>query len=460
MDLKRIDFKKFNIPVLVLFSVLSGLFFSCISFKCDDIFMSQSADFLGFARAMLDGKILYRDLVDHKGVLQFVPALISQAISRTSLYPYFIMNIASRVIFTIVTYFFVKNHSKIKDISVFLQVFLVISLFYLVTLQFMDYLLVDVFFLETYLFVYDYTQTRSKPSFWGYFVIGLLIGAIFSIKYTLVLYFVPTFLFFTIKTRKNTSWKSGIFSILGGILGVVASLFPQIWYCTKFGVWDNFFDAMFLVKSNSGAIYICIGFGLLLTAMYGFVIYKDNRCVDDLLPEIALNIGILLAFPSFSFVPYLYAPILYLEILIWMCSYKKRKLTVSTAAFVDFVLICFIVYPLIINFFHYPTTKSVAMKYGITYENILYIGEDFGFGLYNEPSYKKGVTFLPSRVITEESVPNILEQYQPLLDSGEYEYVFLPRNKLFDPFEEVVSKNYEYAEKVRVGNIYKKRAEN
>ena len=460
MDLKKIDFKKFNIPVLVLFSVLSGLFFSCISFKGDDIFMSQSADFLGFARAMLDGKVLYRDLVDHKGVLQFVPSLISQAISRTSLYPYFIMNIASRVIFTIVTYFFVKKHSKIKNVSVFLQAFFVISLFYLVTLQFMDYLLVDIFFLETYLFVYDYTQTRSKPSFLGYFIIGLLIGVIFSIKYTLVLYFVPIFLFFTIKTRKNTSWKSGIFSILGGILGVVAGFLPQIWYCTKFGVWNDFFDAMFLVKSNSCVIYICLGFGLLLTVMYGFFIYKDKQGADDTLPEIALNIGILLAFPSFSFVPYLYAPILYLEVLIWICSYKKRKPAVSTAAFFGFILICFIVYPLIINFFHYPTTKSVAIKYGITYENILYIGEDFGFGLYNEQSYKENVTFLPSRAITEETVPNILEQYQPLLESGEYEYVFLLRHKLFAPFEEIVSKNYEYAEKVRVGNIYKKRAEN
>ena len=324
----------------------------------------------------------------------------------------------------------------------------------------MDYLLIDVFFLETYLFVYDYTQTRNKPSFFGYFIIGLLIGVIFSIKYTLVLYFVPMFIFFTMKTRKNTSLKVGIFSILGGILGIVVGLIPQIWYCTKFGVWNDFFNAMLLVKSSNCAIYICLGFGLFLTTMYGFFIYKGNHRVDEILPEMALNIGILLAFPSFSFVPYLYAPILYLEILIWICSYKKRKQAFSTTVFFGFVLICFIVYPLIINFFHYPTTKSVAMKYGITYENILYIGEDFGFGLYNEQSYKGNVTFLPSRVITEESVPNILEQYQPLLDSGEYEYVFLPRNKLFAPFEEIVSKNYEYAEKVRVGNIYKKRTEN
>ena len=72
-------------------------FCSCISFLGDDAYLYQVGDFLGYARAMLDGQVLYRDLLDHKGVLQFVPALVAQSISRTSLYPYLVLNIVGRL---------------------------------------------------------------------------------------------------------------------------------------------------------------------------------------------------------------------------------------------------------------------------------------------------------------------------------------------------------------------------
>ena len=112
-------------------------------------------------------------------------------------------------------------------------------------------------------------------------------------------------------------------------------------------------------------------------------------------------------------------------------------------------------YPFLVEISSYPKIKDVAEKYQITYDNILYLGEDGGFGLFSEDSYKSGVGFLPTRAIVSKTEEEFLEQYEPILSSKEYKYVILVNHSKFLFFQEVVEKYYDKVEITRFGTLYK-----
>ena len=141
-------------------------------------------DYINIGKAMLDGAILHRDVIDHKGLYTFIPYVLFACINRYGYTAYCVATFFGGAIFGILTYVYIYQFKQNKTFALVLaSVTSCVALFLFRIFMPAPFFSADVlaYFVLLYLFWYVLSERfktiyyKDWAFFWFYFWIVFMV---------------------------------------------------------------------------------------------------------------------------------------------------------------------------------------------------------------------------------------------------------------------------------------------
>lgn len=271
-----------------LFSVVVALFAFGSSPFYPIVDWADPNCFLTVGRAVLDGKVIYRDIYEQKGFYVYFIHAFCALISDSSFIGVFFVEIA--LLFLVL--FFAWKILEVYSVENVLTKLVVVTLFGL-SVAFSHAMstgnsveeFVSPFFLWVLYLTVKHIKKEDAFSKREYFLIGILAGVVFWSKFTLVAFFIGWFVFFVcINIRRKTEVEIGKCIAFVAVGAVTATLPGVIYFLVNRAVGDwlrvYLYDNLFVYSGNRGVLQtilypiINIFLTLLQNVFYGiFVVF-------------------------------------------------------------------------------------------------------------------------------------------------------------------------------------------
>lgn len=257
--------QKKELLIIVLFSC----FISFISFGSSPIVYNNACDtnvFVIMGRALASGKIVYKDIFDHKGWYLYLFYALGALISNNSeLGIYFVESLffvlESILIFKITSLFLNEQNSLIATFCmIFLGTFKHIGLYRGTTEGFVVlFNYISIYYLLKYCKTRDLINSMHPPIYM--LIHGICVGIAFGIKANYILMWIPIPIFVIYDLLRHKMFYLAIKNVLFGLCGVLISWCPMIIYAFST---DSFRDMYFCSikfnmlysSDNSGVLYM------------------------------------------------------------------------------------------------------------------------------------------------------------------------------------------------------------
>ena len=313
---QRIFWEKYG--VFILFALFSALLLSVCS-MCSFLFpIHNRADqnvFFTIGREMLHGKVIYRDLFEHKGPLTYFLHAFAASISSNSFIGLYLIECVSLTIFMIFAY---KTARLLTDrINSFYAVLTVVTVM-LCSNCFLrgdnvEELCWPLFMISVYYLLrarpFPYNPAPKAQSPLLYFVNGVLCGIVLWIKFNIIGFWIGWAIVALLPYLLQKKFKTFFCHSFLFLLGIAVTALPWlIYFAAKNALHDFFYTYfycnIFLYKDDTGLLYrllsIVIGIGrnllgnvvLIASSVYGLVRFCKMRVYAPLITYIGLYAGV------------------------------------------------------------------------------------------------------------------------------------------------------------------------
>ena len=465
MNCKQSHFKK-NRCLVFLFLIIAFVFvkipFSSVATNGNTIYNCMTADYWNFAKDIVNGKQLYVDLLDHKGIYMYFPYIFAYLLGKGNLgIVAFLEAVIYGLTISTVGYLSYKKTNNKKKSILFSFVFAIVYFFITIRCPLINVEgLIAPFYFLFYIWIV-YQQKIDKKYF---FLIGMILGVFTTIKYSSLLYFAYLFLFATISFFLNKKkWIEYAKCVAFGVLGFLVTVVPFAIYLVATNTLQSYISLMKEASfANANAIISYTRISILLF-VWSIFLYKKKKETF----EIVLSLSTLfLSLIGMQWLPHYFAFLFTICFPILLVNVDKKKKAVSS--FVIFFVFSILVVDCISENTILPeknyenTTKGISERYGMTNNNTLYLTEDLGFGAYSKEPFKDVYQWIPSRMIFVDSFYNyLLNLNRNRIQSKEYEYLVIgnyveliekddlvPNEKMWNELFEDVQNNYDLVEMV------------
>lgn len=343
--------------------------------------------FFDTGKAILDGAVMYRDVMDHKGIYTYVPYVIMAFISRTSYIHINIINCIGGIVVGLYLIYILSKYdvSNKKALAIaIITVALILMRCKVFCPAPFFYCEIPLFFMIPFLLYYFDSGKFKQIIYRDWFLFGIVFGLAIATKYSLVVLYFPFWLsmvsYYVIHIKQYS--VGAILKANGtAILGCICCLLPWMVYLTVYGLWRDVFTYYFGYVSAAGinpsyfiwsavlAVLVAVYHGkymnLVLFAMEIFMCFLATGGMKD-----EYTMGLLILFiPSIAI------------------ALKKYSLVPSIGCCICFGL--FILYCFFICRMNYhdmckgafdQSVASIGDELDITNDDVMYIGENMGLG--------------------------------------------------------------------------------
>lgn len=240
---RRTDFLIFLYCLLAAFIVLTICTKSSFLYPFND--WVDANCFFTVGKSMAEGKVLYRDIYEQKGILLYVLHALAYRISADTFFGVYLLEVLAGALFLFFAYKTVRLHAR-RGI-----------LFWLPWLGALIYtsnsfchgdsaeeLCLPI--LMACIYISERAFRRGKTlSFWDWFVAGLLGGCVLWIKFNLLGFFLGWALVPLYRTLRDKGFLSALRAVAGVLLGVLVPSVPVLLYFIKNDALSDFWTAYF-----------------------------------------------------------------------------------------------------------------------------------------------------------------------------------------------------------------------
>ena len=382
--------KKKDYFVFILILLLSGFVWVGLS-PFVGVYGHMACDYINFAKSMLDGAVLHKDIIDHKGLYTFVPYLFVCLLQRNGLAAYTVCTfifgcLLSLSCYLYLAYFNISFKKRCLVVVLFDLIVFVLTPFFQPIPAFTP----DNFMIPVVLFLFWYILSDKYlvVSYNYYFLFGLLFGIILWAKYPLLVFFFPFYLYLIVYVARYQTISNVIFIHIACLAGFLVASVPVFIYYGYHNCFDLLFNNyFFLVQPGLSNMrpYVFWGLSYLSLSVLA-VILKDKELKITCL-SMAMIFSCFLASGSLWTN---YTMIILVTLLpVFVVYYSKRTMPrFYVVALIAFLLIgsfSFSIYGY--DYIHYydKSFKTVAKEYDIDNNDLMYLFiEDLGFGLWSE----------------------------------------------------------------------------
>ncbi len=272
-------------------------------------------------KAMMNGKVLYRDVFDHKGPYTYFYFGFAYLLTKDSYVGLYLLQIVLSFIFAIFTKKTLELYG-IKDLKKNLIICTVIHLstyysFAVSVGNSVEEIAMPFLAISLYISL-KRIKNEQNLKFSDFIFMGLIGGFLFWIKFTLLAFFVGWFIYFFVVYIKQKSGKDILKMIFGILLGVVIITIPCIiYFAVNNALYDlyevYFYDNLFVYTGRdsknffyaigSGLGGICLAllnnFQISIPAIFGIVVFFKKKLKERFL--------LLATFISFLILSYVFA---------------------------------------------------------------------------------------------------------------------------------------------------------
>ena len=460
-DQKKSFWEKYGI--FIFFAVFSALLLSICS-MCSFLFpihnrVDQNV-FFTIGREILDGKVIYRDLFEHKGPLTYFIHAAAALLSSTSFIGVYLIEIISLTVFMIFAY---KTARLFTESTLSFYAVLTLTAVILCSECFLRGDNVEELCLP-FLMISSYYMLRAIPlnnnaapkaqSPLVFFGNGLLFGTVLWIKFTLVGFWIGWVLVTFLPFLFRKEFKKFFYGVFLFFVGFVVTALPWILYFYLKGalydfLYTYFYCNIFLYKDDSGVlsrlISVCFGIGRNLTgnlllvsaSVYGLVRLCKIRVYSPLITYLCLYAGVffggrwyayyylILAFYALFGIVYLLEDLKSFRFFLWFRFHLLKSLTLFLVFCLTGCALCSNCFPFYkLEKSRYPQFQfaSYIRNSGIENPTLLNYGFiDQGFYLAAEIS---PINKYFCRVnIPYNALPEMYDQQKELIDQKSVDFV-------------------------------------
>lgn len=416
--------------LIVIFTcIVAKMFTGCVSITGGSIYSTMVSDYWNFGKELLGEKILYVDIVDHKGFYLYQIYSFFVLISNNNIV---IIVFLETLVFaaTIGAFYWYEKDIEIGEKCknkrvVALFPTSMFALLYLVSTSFETNLLnTEGLSIIAIIIVWGILKKRKVVSWKMFFVLGVVLGILFNFKITSIATYIPLFVYACAKHIKNNGGaKMLTISISVGIVSFVLINVPFITYLIENKNLGKFIEVYSYACEGRGdtivkEIFISLLF--LVVAILYLYIFQDNERFYNILICVSM-IAFSVTFGRFiSYYLAFYIAIMLLELFCYEHTHIEVIIVITIIMTLQMFLRIFS-----IMFDDFYSKKSVAEEYNITNENILYIWEDGGYGVYSSDLYIEPYQWVPDMMFSsEEFVLFYKELTIERLKNKQFEYVY------------------------------------
>lgn len=214
--------------------------------------------FFTVGKSMLHGKVLYRDIFEHKGFYLYVLHALGYLISNTNFFGIYLLEIAAAFAFLVHTYKIALLFCSDADV---LYLIPVLAAFVYGTQAFSHGDSAEEFCLPLLAYALwaglKALRNNETPTNKEFFMIGVTSGCVLWIKYTMLGFYLGWFIVPAYLMIRGRAWKKLISSVAAIALGVGVATLPVLVYFAANGalhdLWQvYFYDNMFIYSSAEG----------------------------------------------------------------------------------------------------------------------------------------------------------------------------------------------------------------
>lgn len=209
-------------------------------------------------KSMLHGKVLYRDIFEHKGFYLYVLHALGYLISNTTFFGMYLLEIAAAFAFLVYTYKIALLFCSDADV---LYLIPVLAAFVYGTQAFSHGDSAEEFCLPLLAYALwaglKALRNNETPTNKEFFMIGVTSGCVLWIKYTMLGFYLGWFIVPAYLMIRSHAWKKLISSVAAIAVGVGVATLPVLVYFAANGalhdLWQvYFYDNMFIYSSAEG----------------------------------------------------------------------------------------------------------------------------------------------------------------------------------------------------------------
>ena len=388
------------------------------------------SDYFNFAKSMLQGDLLYVDLYDHKGIILFLLYFIPVLISNTSYYGVFIIEglISVGVVLACWRYCSYRHNKNTALIATALTIMTLHISFFQPMLNTEPICLIIVFLLLRYIEDKSYLNYSIR----AYLLFGLAFSVVFWMKYSLVLTIFPFWLYICMKSVKNKT--IGLFikrCCLSGLVfvGITSCIFGYFAYHNALSAMINTYfgtiePELCFIKGH--IIEITLGM-LLMIGLLGIVSnwknYKHEKFFYVLFVIIYLLTNCVAAGPD----AYTCCFVVFFLPMFLPDLWKVKKLNIiASLLFIGTLLLTGCILYKVQTKQDYTDIEKIAKQYEISNEDILYLCEDAGFGIFYEEGFLYKYQWKPTRVAYDKN-EECYESTMKWLKNMEFPYILVSK---------------------------------
>lgn len=409
---------------VVAFLSLAKLWLASVSIDGRFIRDVMVADYWNFAANLRGGKLLYRDLVDHKGLYLFALPYALQAIFGTKAIGVVAIVEATMFFATIASFYLFARKGcglSVNKSSVLSGVAAVCYFFASIGAPIMN---TEGYAAIALMLVYAYAFRAKEAKPLPFALIGMALGILGNMKFTAVAPFFPAFLLVAATHLKGRNGlKRLIFSIFTGIFGFVVVNIPFAWYLLKHDLVEDCIGVFGTTSSLASLIGTTkIALILLVMAMICLCVWKEQA---NLLKTTTIAGSVLLVIVFGSNAPYYLQFCVLIFVMIFASSKSYAKIPIA-------IIIVAALASLLLNnkfFFdgmHKVDRKEVFDALGTTNANTLYFSEDFGFGVFGGELYAEPLQWIPSKMLASNEFSRyIIDLTIERVKERRFKYIFV-----------------------------------
>lgn len=500
--MKSLNKNKIVTVFLLIYSFLMTYLHSFNSVRFTDASIySDNAIFYLIGKAMLQGKVLYKDIFDHKTPYVYFINAVASIFGKNHIGLYVLTSLVLFVTlyFTYKIVKYIVNDDLYAVLSsIFICLFLNNANMTLGFLRTEGYV-ISLILPAAYIFIKFLMEDKETFVIRQMFIVGILAGFTFMINLKASVLFVPFAFAVLIVLIKNKNYKNLIHCFISGLLGVILTTIPFIIYVTATKSFKYALDAIVNVNSiysnyNSSIIsqeetkveslltvfqihpVITV---IIVISLLSIIFYKIKLEVK--LPTLVsfifcLSYTILLNRPYTYYYTIIIPYIIAFCLIAYELLYKKIKLNIiKISTFIVIALLIFAInfhigykvvqkrydlnlsvketLDMMLNKYIKADNKTKVLSYGFNPEYYLYVNGNIDFKYFIIPNikfeyYKE--PYLQQISYIKKAMPDVL-----IFSFGNYTTMLPPQ--YFNEFKEAVSENYQMIGKI---NIFEDDAKN
>lgn len=428
--------------VAIILCVIAKLFLCSVSIDGGKIFCDMTADYWNFGKDILQEKLLYSDLMDHKGPYLFFIYSFFVFISSNNIW---IMILFETLVYVLTIFSFylyakdIKNENGNPNKFAMSQTF-AFSLIYLLVTSNVSLINNEGLSAICFILIWRMLNKTNKVTSKMFLIIGIVLGILFNFKFTSIATYFPLFAYACINHIKNNKeYKNLLKSIGMGIVGFITINIPAFIYIIVNNNLDDFIKIYKYTCDNitkTLTIQIIISLTFFISSIFYLIDKKINYsklmiCLSSLM--FTLCFGNVSDYYVAICTVILFSGILLIR--------ETKKIITSLLIFSLFVYGIFCV-KYRINIKPLKCTKEFAVEFSITNQNILYLWEDVGFGVYSDDTFVEPYQWVPSRMFSSDE---FTEYYINLtierIKNKQFEYIYCPPLALIENSKNISKKS-------------------